>query len=113
MKSKLKHIHKLDYVLHFLANNSYKSGHISNFEILEQTKGTKLEMSIELLDMILRKLDSDKYVEYKVINKDIGNNISTSLNTYRINFEGLVFDELGGYNALYLENNKIRNIQRW
>lgn len=112
MKKELKYIEELDYILHFLATNPYAKEHLSDEEIFERLKSTEKRMTGEWLNKILIKLTNDKYIEQEKTNTKPPF-IYKEHRRYKITFDGLVQDELGGYYTIYLENNKLKNIQKW
>lgn len=123
MKKELKSIDELDFILHFIATKPDDEENPTDGEsvgnILERLKSTEKSMTIEWLIKILNKLSNDKYVEQQIVKINPYNPILMSLIqneeyiTYKITFDGLVQDELGGYHSIYLENNKLKNIQKW
>lgn len=106
MNKELKYIDDIDYVLHFLATSPYAKGQLSDAELWEYIKSTEKRMSGDRVVKILNKLTNDKYVE-------IYNSPLEKFVRYKISFDGLLQDELGGYRTKYLENNKLKNIQKW
>jgi len=114
MSKELKHIYELDYVLHFLATNQYAKGFISDGEMWKRLEQTEMRMTGEKLIMYLNKLVNDNYVHIEIPNTE------EAIANYKITFEGLIQDELGGYHQLYLKDiesrtiqNKLKNIQEW
>jgi hypothetical protein len=100
MCKELKYITELNYVLHFLATNPYAKGFITHSEIFSRLQATEMRMDGNKLLLYLNELEKDNYIHIE---------FRESIANYRISLEGLIHDELGGYNSLYLENNKIRN----
>ena len=114
MSKELKYIDELDYVLHFLATNPYAKGFISDGEMWDHIQKTEMRMEGSKLVMYLNKLVKDNYVHIEIPN------VKESTANYKISFEGLIQDELGGYHQLYLKDiesrtiqNKLKNIQKW
>lgn len=113
MEKESKYIDELDYILHFLATSPYAKGNITDGGILEHLDTSK-NITAGRLIKILNKLSNDNFVEVEEIKPHLGSMVlSYGISTYKISFNGLVQDEIGGYKAIYLENNKLKNIQKW
>lgn len=113
MKKELKYIDELDFILHFLATKQDGKEFQSIGQIMELLKSTDKNFSKERLIKIMNKLSNDEYVEEKQMDSSLGSIVLNIGSTYNITFDGLVLDELGGYHSIYLENNKLKNIQKW
>jgi|GEM_PF-4704755 len=121
MKKELKYIDELDFILHFLATNpddeesplKTRTDGETIYDILEQLNSERT-INKERLIKILNKLSNDKYVEEKAYKGSQLPQLQYRPQTrYKITFDGLVQDEIGGYRAIHLENNKLKNIQKW
>lgn len=99
-EKELKYIDELDYILDFLAKIPHRpesTGYEYIQNIYSMLKSTNNEMTFDRFFQIINKLSKDNYVETKIISG--GTNC-------KISFDGLVQNELGGYKAIYLENNR-------
>jgi len=105
MSKELKYINELDYVLHFLATSQYAKGFITDGEIWERLKQSEMRMSGEKLIMYLNKLVKDNFANIQIPNT------KEAISIYKISFEGLIQDELGGYHQLYLKDIESRELQ--
>jgi len=103
MDKELKYLFELDYVLHFLATSPYAKGLITEKDLTKHIS-TEIIQNERLLK-ILNKLIKDNFLKTEI--RELNTGIES---VYIITFDGLVYDELGGYNATYLENNKLKNI---
>lgn len=104
MDKNLKYTEELDYVLNFLASSPHSKGHITHAELWDILKKTEKRMTAEKLQRILNKLTKDMYVEVSIPNNNNG------VANYKISFDGLVQNELGGYHELYLRDIELREI---
>ena len=105
MDKNLKNIEEIDYVLNFLATSPYSKGHITHAKLWDILKETEKSMTAEKLLRILNKLTKDIYVEASIPNN------SNGVANYKISFDGLVQNELGGYHELYIRDLELREIQ--
>src|SRR5437762_10972695 len=94
---------KIDAVLEFLATEDNAEPNIYEDDLLKELNAKGVKINKQELIRILKKLSDDKYVEHMGLG-NVGEN-------YWITFDGLVHYSLGGYQAVFYQNQNTQILQ--